>query len=321
MQKLKRFQSIVDELNIHFSVNSVIIDEFEKGRLLLGGKYKNSDALLKLYKMSKYRLLQVEKEVTANIILDTVNKKFKKVDVVGHGSSDFYIWLIREYSVGESLSNPAGKKLSGLFNHDIIDKRFEKHKYIIINNIADGLNYLSEIKSEDIEKKFNIGIFNTRFDINLNEKKLTETQNKFNINLSRQSEFYNNFFHKYSDKSKMIPSMGDLMPSNILICPDKSIKFMDFEHFNIDNYLLDGTFLWLFLWNYPDWQQELIKRLIKTQADQENFRASIIRLLLSCFDYFKINPSDKYAGVRAWQEYLQAAGQSFEEIMMVRVKK
>jgi thiamine kinase-like enzyme len=107
--------------------------------------------------------------------------------------------------------------------------------------------------------------------------------------------------------------MGDFVPSNIIVTQDKKIVFTDFEYFCIDNSSLDLAYLWLYLWRYPDWQNELLKKY--PNINQDDFQISVLRILLPLF-VRKFSSNDIYSQKlymkHKWREYLIRSAGSFD---------
>ncbi|MEX1051934.1 MAG: phosphotransferase [Patescibacteria group bacterium] len=84
-------------------------------------------------------------------------------------------------------------------------------------------------------------------------------------------------------------SHGDLHPGNIIINDDR-VSLIDWETIHIDNYVADTAFLWLRLWNMPNWRNALAHSLFSDfPADEtaELFRYIVLHNLIDEFAFWR----------------------------------
>jgi len=317
---LKHYREILK--SIDFSAQKSIIEEPENGRLLIQGTYKAAPALIKIYNQNVEREKRLKKEKIADEVIDCYNQKnpkekIIKVDVLDLDSNGDFIWLVRRFHPGVSLANPQGKlsELNVLFNHDLISNKFIGDYNKIIGQIANNLKFFRHINDKRLK---NQDLFEPRFLKKIDFAAVERIYQKLNINFNKIETIYNQLAPQYFDSKWFGANINDLMPSNVLIEGNKTVRLLDFELFSLDNYTIDICYLWLFLWRYPEWQKCLINDLIKCETDKEFFRISLIRIVTSNLGWFLRLPGEENREGHIWIKYLQAAGESFEIIMKVK---
>lgn len=290
------------------------------------GSYNSKLALIKLYStknQEKSGNLLREYEIT-KLIKKNVDGKNIALDFIGvlkSGKFDGFNWLIREYIPGKSLGDDAKNHLQPLYldSYSFLEKEFEYKDENILDNIVKDIKLFQQIKISNSElDKFNC---HQRFDLSkVSESDLEAISKGVGFGLDNQTKKVDLV---ESPGEHNVLTISDFAPSNILVSKTNQIYFSDFEWLCRDNYLIDFTFLWLYLWRYPKWQRGLIQRVIKNQIDQKVFVSNLIKIILVTY------PAIFSAGKRnqvyvsgyknhIWTRYLKAAGESFEATMNVK---
>jgi len=316
---LRHYKDILDDIG--FKIEKSVIEEPESGRLLIRGRYRGGPALIKIYNFNQAREKRLKKEKIVDEIINDYNQdnqqKIEKVDVLALESNGDFIWLIRKYYPGESLANPVGQlsDLNVLLNHDLVKEKFSKNFEEIIGQVILNLKSLSKINDDRLKDQ---NYFDSRFYKEIDLEKCENNGNKLDLDIRQIIKNYDKLTFDYFDQCYLTASINDLTPSNILVGDNLKIHLLDFELFALDNYTIDFTFLWLFLWRHPDWQRYLINSFIKSDRDKEFFRASIIRIVVSNFEWFLRLPGEKNRQGHIWIKYLKAASESYDSILQTK---
>ncbi len=320
----QHYQEILNELGFNFS--EFVIEEADKGRLLIKGTFRGDPSLIKIYHKNPEILERVDKEFTVDRMLDRFNSKHPdskilKTDVIQKGEAGEFVWLIRRYYNGSSLADPRGKlkDLNALFNHDLVQEKFVYSKEKILDQILNYLDSLQLIDGKFIELAgLSRNQVKPRFPLAVTNHPVTDLERQFQFSLSNQVEFFFGIKTLLLSKDNTTASVGDLLPSNIIIDKNFGVRFSDLELFCLDNRLSDLTYLWLFLWRLPDWQKYLVDRKIKTKEDKDLFRAVVIRTVTTNSEWFDRLPDNENRNNHIWVRYLKAAGESFEAIIKTK---
>lgn len=289
------------------------------------GNYHGKLALIKLYSTKN-------REKSSNLFREyNITKLLKKrvddkkiplnfISVLEAGSFEGYNWLIREYIPGKSLGDDAKNHQQPLYldSYSFIKKEFEQLDDDLLDKIVKEIQLFQQIEFTNSE--FDEFDCRQRFDFsNVSESDLKAVSEGVDFGLGKQREKINSA----PSKKQTVLTISDFAPGNILVSKKNQIFISDFEWLVKDNYLFDFTFLWLYLWRYPVWQEGLIKRVIKNQIDQKLFVSNLIKIILVTYPAVfstKKNNQVYISGYKnhIWTRYLQAAGESFEAIMEIK---
>ncbi|MCX6810748.1 MAG: phosphotransferase [Candidatus Berkelbacteria bacterium] len=242
-----------------------------------------------------------KREVYAEEFLKTASEKqgikIPRLKVLSSGEDQNYLWIIREYKEAEQLC------LSKENFFDLNPKFLEYNKKIC-RGIAQNLRAINKISIDCFDDKYV-----SRFMDSIDEKKAQELKN-LGIDSQKFKEIFQSSDKYFQEKNICL---GDLNPRNILVEPDLTSIFYDFEWFSVDHPTIDLAFLWYFLHQYPDWQKSLLLAYRLDEEEKRDFQISLIRVILSV-DGGLYKGDSKEVAIK----YLIAAGESFEAIMGVK---
>lgn len=322
----REFEPILQSLNVKIVDEMNASENEKKNQALIHGKINGQEVLLKIVpKKDINKISGLKKEALVDNIIEKHNTDFpvqyiNKAGVLSTGSNENYAWIIRRYYTGRALAKIKGDVV--LMGYDILPNKYLLNRKEIINQIVNNLESFKTIKKDFGKVKGEQ--FPQRYESNLENYCIKEIEKGLTISLSDQVDFYNKNKAEYFYKDNICATVGDLVPANIILKEDNQIIFSDFEWFCFDNYLMDATFLWSFLWRYPDWQNDLLQLSVKDEQEKLFFRMSLIRQIIGkysiTFDpkYQKKLKRIEALKKHAWTEYLMAAGESFEAIIKVR---
>lgn len=278
-----------------------------------------SKRLLKIIsKSNTLKLASFRKEVKVDhFLVEHKRAEFNWVKILDHGENDSFFWIFREYIDGDSLAS--GKNTSQFFfGYDQIEEKYFSKMPNYLKKIAQGLKSLEKLGHKDNN------FVDNRYKISLHDYDLKSIADGIDKNIDIAVDFYDN--NKQIAQSK-IPSVGDLLPANIIIRSDNQLFFSDFEWFSFDWQMMDTAFLWLFLWRYTDYQKIWLNEFVHTDEDRLLFRLSIVRIIIGWystpFDPSKVADQDlierrkKYKN-HIWPKYLLAAAESFDSLINIK---
>ena len=267
----------------------VFADKPEEGYFVAFGKMKGKKVLIKIVRDSfKKKVDNFAKEILFDQLAKSHNLKhpsssFKYIDLIGSGKIDGHHWIIRNFYEGTALA-PSKK------GYDILATDMIKDKEDTIKKIVLNYNAFREIKfdqsQEEIEE-FELGI----------------------PPLKDNPEYH-------AERLKKL-SIGDFNPANIILTPEQEVIFTDFEWLCLDNYMMDIAYLWVFFWRDKILQDYWYKAFVQNEADQENFRLSVQRLL-ETFDWKdeKILNDERFLERnKKWHAYYENSKKSIEELI------
>lgn len=313
------------------SVFSVI--GFEKMKTIKGspestfgiyfGIFKKQEVILKVARNSyKLKIEQLEKEIFIdNKIIKNIkkDKQINAVEVIEHGYNQDFSWVIRSFASGQSLAKYNPK--FPLLGYDLIEKKFLKSEKIIISQIK---NIIESIETVDISN-YHSPMLKSRYQSDIKNYDIIAVEKYYDINLKNHLAFYEANFENYSKKSNIRLSIGDLTPANLIVDSTGVVALSDYELFSLESNLMDLTYLWLFLWRYPNWQKLLIEDKILSEQDKIFFRLNIIKILLflyswpwGCVSEITNEKKKEQNRLHIWKRYLIAAGESYEAILKVK---
>jgi len=308
---------IFEKLN--FQQKKTIKANLEEGHFNLLGTIAGKKVLLKvIFGRDSENWRNLQREILAGKMISNYNSVHKSdqihiAEVLASGKSGDALWLIRKYYEGESLSDNATDDKLTLWGYDILKKKYLKRKRVIIPAIVADLKSILKIDKKFIRDRDNLIDVSARFKHDLESCDLNEIERDIGFGLKKQLNFYNENKNNYFSEKNIRVCIGDLVPSNILLTDTNQVILSDFAFFCLDNYLLDITYLWLFLWRYPNWQKEFLANFIKNKNDRDNFRLCLIREIISLGWQKRLAKAN-----HTWLRYLQAAGESFEAIMKIK---
>ncbi len=228
------------------------------------------------------------------------NNQFNRAKVIGFGQNDEYAWLIREYIDGECLGNYDERKDSILFGYDDLNSKFKDKYENVIDQLKNSLNFLIQIKEKE-NPRHN---FKQRFPLELSPENIEKIEKFRGNDLKNVIDFYEKKKDDYFVHFSAVTS--DLIPSNLFYNKGR-VYFSDFEWFCFDNYLLDATYLWLFLWRYPQWQKAIEKQFLLTESDKIDFKLNLIRIIINCPWHERIINRFSNEEDFPWYDYLRKA--------------
>lgn len=322
MYTQKDYRNLIKKINIY--EKEVIRKNLKHGFFIIHGSYDKKDVLVKaVSKKEKDKVKSMEKEISVNQILQN---KFKKIfigtKVIKVGQNKDFVWIIRDYYEGESLANSEDKN-EIICGYDKLQKKYLSYKTTIIKQVIKNLNLLRKI---DINTFKAVPFFEGKYKIDLEKYYLSDIENGIQYDINKSVNYYNKIKKDFFNKDNVKANIGDLNPSNVIITKEIKVLFADFEWFSFDNYMMDLSFFWLFLWRYPDWQKEFLEKAINNNSDKLFFLASIIRQIIGWYDHIYRNDRLLTSNVisdrinyknHIWTKYLIAAGESFDAIIKV----
>lgn len=290
-------------------------------------KRNESEFLLKLVTSKNAAKIQLyQKEVAISNIISTYLPNLHAIHALECGYLDNYFWVLREYMPGESLcqEDSISDTSRGLiYTLSNLKENFVSQRNSIIPIIANNIKILES--SKGLYNNIKTTSWNRRFCWPINANMLENIPKPLKSVFEQSLRFKEN---GYLSEESLCLSVSDLIPSNILISSGGEIYFFDFEWMCLDNYTTDMSMLWLFLWRYPDWQNELIYCLELDNNSKNYFLISVAKIIANWYagidwakleDKTEINQA-KYQGYidHIWVKYIKAAGESFEALMNVR---
>lgn len=311
-------QTSLDKLKheLGFEEAGVINYKPEKGLYLGYGNVGGQVVLLRVFSSNDHeRADEATRELEVDKIIASYNdlsstEKIKKAKVLSTGTNEMYAWQTREYFAGNSYSEyDSTQKLGG---YDVIRKEYiDSDK--IINEI---INNLIALRGISLSEYGLLKVYPKRFSEDFSQEEIRQISQAVDIDLSAQIEFYHQNKEDYFSSNNLTLSSGEFTPSNIVVGTKEEIVLTDFEFFTFDNFSLDATFFWMFLWRYPEKQKLLFSKLFVNEKDLLFFRMSLIRLLLYHFRKIINKPykdeKTKFESVEffknhIWKTYLEKA--------------
>ncbi len=307
---------IIEEIG--FQEDQVLKFSETENYIVSKGKFLNKKAILKIStKKNQARVDRLLKEILIDKITQDFESKFNKktamARVVKSGEIGQYFWMLKDYISGTPLGGETQPD-DPLYNNPIKQELLPKSKKII-DGIVSNLKILRQIKDARLYS------IPKRFYEQIEEYDLKAIENDLGISLSTPVNYYKSKANNYFKSSFRSSCDGDLTPSNIIVTPDDQISFSDLEWFCADNYMVDFTFLWLYLWKNPNWQEKL-NVFLKTKEEKEFFRCSIIRLTIHSFDFVLEHTKHKEKRIEdlknhIFVKYLMAASKSVDDILNI----
>lgn len=281
--------------------------------VILGQVYKKKYVLkISVNNKTKYKLMKNELKLDALLKYEFPNNEFIFAKIINHGEKDGFIWILREFFVGKSLATyTPGVFLDG---NDIIQYPWFLNKKLVLADIVCQHSLLDKISKSDYLLYIGNDAVDSKNDII--SYPLGEIERKFKISLKKVMECYNEEGKGYSQRESF--QVGDLMLGNILLLKKNKVMLFDLERSSFDNKMFDYSRLWLYLWRYPVWQSELIKKVVVNNDNKIDLRLGVIRLILNHFNYSitrnQLIKKEDYV----WAKILDAAGESYEALMKVK---
>lgn len=316
---------------IKFTSSKILRSNPGGGYFVILGKYNGIDVILRTTPVSdSARIVRFKREYKASKILASFNSNAKSniinfTEVIDVQESSSLCWSIRIYSKDQTLAINERYSQEVMHGYDTIRQKFINDNQIIISNIVKIVSSVQKIDCDIFNKPDNKNLFITRLEHNLENIDIEKIEKLLETNIDKSLKYYSQNIMEYCDKKNTRANMGDLIPPNIIVNRYKKVILYDYEWFCCDNYIIDYSSLWLFLWRYPKWQNTICENVLITEKDKVFFRMSIVRELISWYaGAFSIKESDElchritfYKG-HIWLKYIIAAGESFEAMMEVR---
>lgn len=311
-------QNIVSIVNLLKIENTHSFKEnYEDGFFVGQGEVGDEKVLVKIFsKQIKGKATGLSKEGKVGELLHRNGLAVPLV--LDFGESQNYVWLIRKFYEGEALAN--FQNGAPFYGYDNLKQNLLDNPEKIITDLGENLKKLRIIKDNSV--------YSNRYKKELEAYPLSDIEEGLEVNLSKQISFYNQIKSEFLNEFNACASLGDLVPANIIVLENQEIMISDFEWFSFDNKMMDCAFLWLFLWQKPDWQDYLIDSLSMSKKEEDFFRASIIRQIIGWY-HFTYNKKLEFNEKREfrkefykehiWTRYLIAAGQSYDELLKVKV--
>lgn len=315
---------MVDEKIVEYSKNAYkkfgisqfkILKTTGQGNFLVGmGNKDDRRYLIKIAnKADSSQLNKISLEIANMNFLDrTIHGSKFYTSVIGSWDDDDYKWLLREYIEGGSLSlyQDSDEVLMG---YDSLSSEYLNRGDEITGAVVEKVYDLQAI-SDFLDYKFAPQRFWSSFSDDDGLKLLDIHQ----LDARPALDYFSKHRVDYFAAKKIKISNCDLVPSNIIVSKDGRVYLTDFEWMTLDNYMMDFAQLWLYLWRYQNWQQSLLKKAIKSDADKENFRLSVVRAVLTFLLTATTAKKVQYYKNHLWRKYLIAASESFESLMNIK---
>lgn len=312
------YKYILDSLK--FLPEEVIRHDDANGQYILKGDFKGRLVLLKIIALkNKAKAENLNKEYL--VTTELFKNKFFGDGLLLEKDKKF-VWYIREFIEGKSLSQYNGSQLVALYDYDILDSALASKSSAIVPEIS---NLLKSVRTNKTKTSFPTSLLSKRWSVDLENYDIEAIEKGVGSSLSRSASFYNAVKKAYLAPEKTAICLGDLVPANILF-NDRTgkINFIDLEWVCLDNIEMDASFLWLFLWRYPEWQKKLLN-FFGNGIDKDSFRASVIRQIIGWYDPFfrpktisKENGQIKIYHDHIWVKYMIVAGESYEKLISIR---
>lgn len=315
--KEKEYQNLLKEIGI--KEIGIYHKDLNYGLVTIKGIWQEKVVLLKIISKAHPKKVQsFKKECLIEDYLTQIKGKkednLPRTKVISNNENSQFFWIIREYITGDSLANSSGYK-EILFGYDKIQDKYLSERDNYLRQISDGLSLL---KTLNVNTRKSLQI--NRYKKEITDYNIKEIEAGIDIDLSKQLSFFDKIRKEFFADINLCATIGDLLPANIIITKDDKIIFSDFEWFSFDNYISDLSFLWLFLWRYPNWQKKLLIFNLN-KKDENFFRVSLIRQIIGWYSNpfdprFKVNKDQrKEYKKHIWSDYLINAGKSFDDLI------
>lgn len=306
-------------------------ENLSTGHVIYMGNINDNNVVLRVIPANdKAKLEKMQRE---KFISDVYYQKYQDIKrelvakILSLDHNDIFVWSIRKYYVSKILS--ADQYTEEIFHgYDRIRSEFIEKSDSIIESLCQCLNDLHTL-SFNKDDSF---LKSTKYIQDYYQLDGNIFKNYLNIDIKNYKHIFELNKEEYFDPKNQRACTGDLSPANILIKDKFDITLYDLEYFCIDHPSLDSAYLWLFLWKYSTWQDRLLKEIIVDCKSKDNFRFSVIRSILSIYQegilgYAKNKDKEiiyrKFSQYKnhKWTKYLKAAGESYEAIMNVKVRR
>jgi len=292
---------------IGFKSKRIIKKEPLRNDFICVGKYRDKDVLFKITSNKNKKIVELmKKEAAVDSILNKSVSKISVPRILLFGRNKNFSWIIREYIEGKSLS-------SDMKAYDNINHDFSNKTEIVLLKIIKIIRSFQDLKINPKLKSLGV-----RFDPKIEHLISPKLIQNIGLDVDKLVKFYNSFRREYLSKKNLRVIMGDFNPGNLIINQKKNyqVYISDLSWVCLDNYLMDVTYFWFFLWRLPSWQNFLLEQFIKNNNDKKNFQACVIRQGLSFGwqDDKMIKNPIHLSRHKAWRRYIKAAGDSFDKI-------
>lgn len=218
-------------------------------RFALLGEISDTKVLIKIVeKNNLHQVKRLEKEIlVSDLLLGAVDGEYQKIlrniSSIGSGHDEEFFWIIRKYMTAEQLTT----NIDGNQSYTRISAEFLNSKDQILTSVSSIISDFSKVSQDGL---VDTQLFKPRFETELENYNLALLEKSIGFELTDAVNFYKQ--NRQNEKKVLI--MGDLVPSNILVA-DSGIMIIDYEWASFDTRMSDISFLWLFLFRYPDWQK------------------------------------------------------------------
>ncbi|TSC93694.1 MAG: hypothetical protein Athens101428_574 [Candidatus Berkelbacteria bacterium Athens1014_28] len=332
MEYKEDFQKIICQL--HFEPKNLISGDQRLGVYIARGFITGKEVLLKIYsKNNKEKFYAVKKEILVDKVVSSHNKIAKTpidiIKVIAHGENNKVAWIVRQFRKGSPLTPTKNYQKNDILinKYCLIDKRFLNTKLKILPQIFYNLEAFRRVDKKLLMRREVSKYFVGRFQPDLENYGIKVLGQKLGFSLDSQLQNYNKNKSTYLNKNNLYVSVSDLNLANIMVNEDEKVIFFDFEQLCLDNYMIDPSFFWLFLWRYPDWQKKVLDHFVKTFEDKNFFISSVIRQIIGWYDNIFVKYSDKKENIilmrklyksHIWVRYLEAAKDGYGAIIKIK---
>lgn len=294
-------------------------ENFPEGLFIYAVESDTGKELFKaVEKKHQEKYLSFQRECLAN---DFLLNKIKEEEtfwpaVIEHGETEEIFWMRRNFIEGQTLSDISDLKAT-LYGYDRIKSDYRSQAGELLPKIVRRIDQLQDIPIT-IEDKGNDLFAYRRFKLDIEEYNLAEVEKGIGCDLALARKIYAENKSEFFGRNVVLAT-NDMVPANVIVTGDHGVYLSDFEFLNLENRMMDISYLWLFLWRFPDWQQSLAELAVKSKENELDFRLSCMRQIVHWFHnvypkYTDERGANPYDG-HVWARYLLAAAESFEALI------
>ena len=213
-----KYQELLKELEVLEKI--YIHKNLKTGYFILYGEINRRDVLLKVFPISEVRKVgNTYKEAMADAIIERHNKNLKKslilkTRVLEVGQNETFVWIIRRYYHGLSLTAPEeSKNLFGPDKFSVIQTKFLGRKDRILPQVVSNLEALKSLEPDfhllGVEESF----FEKRFKTEFSSYEVAKLEDLLSCDLTAQTNFFNHYQADYFSNRNIVATLGDLIPA------------------------------------------------------------------------------------------------------------